>query len=139
MTKTILTLALDHPDALVAIAEQVPGSHILNKTDIDGNSPTFDFSEIVNSSELPLDSDKAENLMDRDGFVTVTLLLDQDNYFSHIIAAATGGASTPEDYAHDAAFSFGIPNDCSAEIIGVSGSSFIVSYTTHIREFLDDN
>lgn len=136
MTKTILTLALDDHAALDIIAGGLPGSHILNKTEVNGDNPVFDLAEEENNAELPLDSDRAEALMDRDGFVTVILLLDQDNYLGYVVASATKGATTPEDYAHDTAFSFGIPNDCSAEIIGVSGSNFIVSYTTHIREQL---
>jgi hypothetical protein len=111
MTKTIMTTGLDHSVA---------------------------YGIAVANTELPLDSERAENLMDRDGNVTVNLLLDQENYFRHVIASATDGSSTPEHYAHNAAFSFGRPFECSAEVAGTSGSDFIVSYTTHVREFLDD-
>lgn len=37
-----------------------------------------------------------------------------------------------------AAFDFGLPEDCEAEVIGVSGSNFIVRYTTRIINQLDD-
>lgn len=90
------------------------------------------------SSQLPLNPVQAENLMDRDGYVTVTVRLDQDKYLDHVIASATDDGPNPEDYAHEAAFGFGWPRESSAEIIGVSGSEFIVSYTTFIREYLDD-
>lgn len=76
--------------------------------------------------------------MDRDGNVTVTILLNQENYFRNVIVSASDGSSTPELYVHSAAFSFGRPFECTAEITGISGPDFIVSYTTHIREFLDD-
>lgn len=58
---------------------------------------------------IPLNSEQAEALMDRDGNITVTLLLDQEKYFDHVIASASSGAITPETYAHDVAFSFGTP------------------------------
>ncbi|MCO4253876.1 hypothetical protein [Pseudarthrobacter cellobiosi] len=90
------------------------------------------------NARLPLDSRQAEDLMDRAGNVTVTILLNQENYLRHVIASATDGSSTPELYAHRAAFSFGRPFACAAEITGASGPDFMVSYTTHIREFLDD-
>lgn len=87
---------------------------------------------------IPLKSEQAEALMDRDGNITVTLLLDQEKYFDHVIASASSGAITPETYAHDVAFGFGTPRECATRILGVSGTGFIVSYTTHIREYLDD-
>ncbi|MFJ2662529.1 hypothetical protein [Arthrobacter koreensis] len=90
------------------------------------------------SPQLPLNMVQAEDLMDRDGYVTVTVHLDQDKYLDHVIASATGDGLSPEDYAHEAAFGFGWPRESSAEITGVSGSEFIVSYTTFIREYLDN-
>lgn len=86
---------------------------------------------------FPLSSHQAEDLMDRDGTVEVTLLLDQEKYFNHVISSSSGGL-TPENYAHDVAFRFGQPREGVTRIIGVSGSAFIVSYSTHVREFLDD-
>ncbi|MGY4541147.1 hypothetical protein ACVWY0_001056 [Arthrobacter sp. UYNi723] len=126
MTMTIMTLALEESVAH-DIARRVPGSNILETTEI-----------AKSNVGLPLDSRRAEDRMDRDGNITVTLLLDQEKYFDHVIAAASDGANSPEDYAHDVAFGFGAPRESSSRIIGVSGTEFIVSYTTHIRECLDD-
>lgn len=86
---------------------------------------------------MPLSALQAEDLMDRDGLVTVTVHLDQDTYLDHVISSAAGGL-TPEDYAHGAAFNFGQPREGSARIIGVIGAEFVVSYTTFVREYLDD-
>lgn len=93
--------------------------------------------KIEGGPRFPLNSLQAEDLMDRDGYVEVTLLLDQEKYFSHVIASSVGGV-TPENYAHEVAFSFGRTDESVARIIGVSGSAFIVTYRTHVREFLDD-
>lgn len=89
------------------------------------------------SPQFPLSMLQAEDLMDRDGYVTVIVRLDQDKYLDHVIASATDDGLSPEDYAHEAAFGFGRPRESSAEITGVSGSEFLVSYTTFIREYLD--
>lgn len=116
--------------------------------DIEGLLPTArEISEFVPASNIPegrnklrfpLTSQQAEDLMDRDGNVSVTLHLDQEKYFNHLIASASGDGVTPEDYAHDVAFGFGRPHESEAHITGVAGSDFIVSYSTHILEFLDD-
>ena len=100
------------------------------------NNLTLAGSRIMN--QLPLNSQRAEDLMDRDGNVTLTLRLDQENYFRHVIASATDGSTTPEHYAHKTAFNFGRPFEGRSEIVGTDGPDFIVSYTTHVREFLDD-
>ncbi|GAB5079734.1 hypothetical protein [Arthrobacter sp. AD-310] len=87
---------------------------------------------------LPMNAEQAEVLMDTDGNVTVTVVLDKEIYLRYVVSSTTGEGATPEDYAHGAAFKFGRPRESAAEIIGVSGSDFIVSYSTHVREYLDD-
>ena len=137
MPKTIVTLALDDSVAF-DIALHLPGSHILNTTEIENIFADFNLSGGEGRKGPALTSEQAENIMDRDGNVTVILLLDQENYFSHFVASVIDGASSPESYAHNVAFKIGTPFEATAEIIGTSGADFIVSYTTHIREFLDD-
>lgn len=95
-------------------------------------------SQVQRLLALPLTSERAEAAMDTDGNIAVTLLLNKDTYLRYVVASTTGEGSTPEDYAHAAAFNFGYPRESAAEIIGCSGSDFVVSYTTHVREFLDD-
>lgn len=137
MPKTIMTLAIDDSVAF-DLALHLPGSRILNTTEIENTSTDFNISGGEGRKGPALTSEQAENIMDREGNVTVVILLDQENYFSHFVASATDESSSPESYAHSVAFAIGKPFEATAEIIGASGADFIVSYTTHIREFLDD-
>jgi hypothetical protein len=134
---TIMTLA---PDTNTAcdLDGYGRGSHFPEATAIDDRIPAGNTAGCTGNTRFPLTSDQAEDLMDRDGNVTVTLLLDQEKYFNHVITSAQGAPLTPEDYAHEVAFGFGRPRECVTRILGTSGSGFIVSYSTHIREFLDD-
>ena len=134
---TLMTLALD-TNAACDLDGYGPGSHFPEAAAIDERIPAGNAAGCTGSTRFPLNSHQAEDLMDRDGNVTVTLLLDQEEYFNHVITSAQGEAPTPEDYAHDAAFSFGRPRECVTRVLGTSDSGFIVSYSTHIREFLDD-
>ncbi|KIA72669.1 hypothetical protein ANMWB30_24370 [Arthrobacter sp. MWB30] len=144
MTLTLVTLVVDN-DTPGNIAGPIPGSRILSVAHLEActllhvpvKHSINGLTNTVNDGATALDPAKAEELMDGDGVVTVVLLLDRDNFMEHVIASATTGKSTPESYAHSAAFTFGSPDEASAEIIGVAGTDFIVSYTTHIREFLD--
>jgi hypothetical protein len=141
MTKTIVTLALDSATAFET-ARSIHNGRVLNAAEITSDAEAFGLSGERTGTRLPMSSEQAEGLMDRDGMVTVVVLLNQENYFERIITSAsnspTATTHTPEAYAHDAAFSFGEPSEASAEILGVRGSDFIVSYTTHVRESLDD-
>lgn len=93
---------------------------------------------VADNDCFPLNSHQAENLMDRDGYVTVSLRLDQGKYFDHMIACASGDDLTPEDYAHEMAFAFGVPREAAVQVIGNSGTDFFVTYSTYVLEFLDD-
>lgn len=132
-----MTLALD-TNAACDLDGYNPGSHFPEAAAIDDRIPADNEAGCRGNTLFPLNSRQAEDLMDRDGNITVTLLLNQDKYFNHLITSAQGEPVTPEDYAHDVAFGFGRPRECVTRILGTSGSGFIVSYSTHIREFLDD-
>lgn len=134
---TIMTLALD-TNAACDLDGYSPGSHFPEAAAIDYRIPAGNETGCTGNTMFPLSSDQAEDLMDRDGNVTVTLLLDQEEYFNHVITSAQGAPPTPEDYAHNLAFGFGRPRESVTRILGRSDSSFIVSYSTHIREFLGD-
>lgn len=127
---TILTLAPHNAagdiDGLLPTATEI--IDLLSATHVPGGKDKLRF---------PLTSHQAEDLMDRDGNVSITLHLDQGKYFNHVIASASGDGITPENYAHEVAFGFGRPHESEAHIVGVEGSDFIVSYRTHILEFLD--
>lgn len=127
---TTMTLAPD-TNAACDLDGYGQGSHFPEAAAIDARIP-------AGNTRFPLNSHQAEDLMDPDGNLTVTLLLDQEEYFNHVITSTQGETPTPEDYAHGAAFSFGAPRECVTRILGTSDSGFIVSYSTHIREFLDD-
>ena len=132
-----MTLVLD-TNAACDLDGYGPGSHFPEAAAIDYRIPAGNEAGRTGNTVFPLSSDQAEDLMDRDGNVTVTLLLDQEEYFNRVITSAQGEPPTPEDYAHKAAFGFGRPRECVTRILGTSGGHFIVSYSTHIREFLDD-
>ncbi|MEO3931369.1 hypothetical protein WMO79_00955 [Micrococcaceae bacterium Sec7.4] len=134
---TIMTLALD-TNAACDLDGYRPGSHFPEAVAIDDRIPAGNEAGCTGNTLFPLSSNQAEDLMDRDGNITVTLLLDQDEYFNHVITSAQGETPTPEDYAHAVAFGFGSPRECVTRILGTSDEHFIVSYSTHIREFLDD-
>ncbi|MCB5280582.1 hypothetical protein [Arthrobacter sp. ES1] len=134
---TIMTLALD-TNAACDLDGYRPGSHFPEAAAIDDRIPADNEAGCRGNTLFPLSSVQAEDLMDRDGNLTVTLLLDQERYFKHVITAAQGDAPAPEDYAHAVAYGFGRPRECVTRILGTSGGDFIVSYSTHIREFLDD-
>lgn len=93
---------------------------------------------VADNDCFPLNSPQAEDLMDREGYVTVSLRLDQGKYFDHMIACASGEDLTPEDYAHEMAFGFGAPREAAVQVIGNSGTDFLVTYRTYVLEFLDD-
>ena len=70
-----------------------------------------------------------ERLSAGEEHLTITVRVDRDAYMS---------AYANEDYdhfdlCHDAGFTFGHPEDCSAEIIATEGDDFLVRYTTDIR------
>lgn len=127
---TTMTLALD-TNAACDLDGYGQGSNFPESAAIDERIP-------AGTTRFPLNSHQAEDLMDRDGNITVTLVLDQEKYFNHVITSAQGETPTPEDYAHSVAFGFGSPRECVTRVLGTSDSGFVVSYSTHIREFLDD-
>jgi hypothetical protein len=145
MTTSLITLALDSDTSRELLLDS-PGVRTLNEISL-GNSP---WAFAVPSSEANQDvftnasqarsikANQARELMGSQGFITVIVLLDKDRFFDSIITSAsdTDDPRTPEDYAHEVAFDFGLSHDSSAEIIGVSGHCFIVSYTTRIGTYL---
>lgn len=126
---TTMTLAPDTnaPCGLDGVGR---GSHFPEASALDARLPG-------GTTVYPLTIEQAEDLMDRDGNITVTVLLEQSAYFERSINAAQGIEPGQEDYAHSVAFGFGQPLECSISVIGTEGEHFIVSYSTHIREFLD--
>lgn len=134
---TTMTLALD-TNAACDLDGFNPGSHFPAASAVDDRIPADNAAGCRGNSRFPLSFDQAEDLMDRDGNITVTLLLDQEKYFNHVITSAQGEPLTAEDYAHDVAFGFGRPRECVTRILGSTDSGFIVSYSTHIREFLNN-
>lgn len=132
-----MTLALD-TNAACDLDGYGPGSHFPEASAIDDRISVGNAAGSMGGTRFPLNSVQAEDLMDRDGNITVTVLLDQEKYFHHLITSAQGEPLTTEDYAHNMAFSFGRPRECVTRILGTSDSGFIVSYSTHIREFLDN-
>lgn len=126
-----------HDDVARNEFHHLPGNSPLVETRIT-ECTTEPISQAQRLLALPLNSERAEAAMDTDGNISVTLLLNKDTYLRSVVSSTTGEGSTPEDYAHGAALNFGYPRESAAEIIGCVGSDFVVSYTTHVREFLDD-
>lgn len=135
MTTTML--ALD-TNAACDLDGYGPGSHFPAAAAIDNRIPTGAAAGRTGNTSFPLSPLQAEDLMDRDGNITVILLLDQEKYFHHAIAATQGETPAPEDYAHAVAFGFGEPRECVTRVLGPTEAGYIVCYSTHIREFLDD-
>jgi hypothetical protein len=131
------TATASHNGVIRNNTQHLTGSRVLYRARIRECAPAL-IPQGARVLNLPMDSERAEALMDTDGNITVTVLLDKETYVLYVVASTTGTGTTPEDYAHSAAFDFGTPRESSAEIVGVSGSNFIISYSTHVREFLDD-
>lgn len=91
-----------------------------------------DSDQSTNYYQLPLDPTAARKALD-DGeeFLTVQLLLDMES----MLARATQEDSM-EDLAHSQAFTFGLTNDSTITIVGVSMGQFLVEYTTNIAQAL---
>lgn len=141
---TILTIHL--PDGVdsyevTETLHDMYNAHDLNHADF-GEAPSsleWDYERDVdlNRPTLPFDQEAARTTMDENGSITVVVEVDQDEFMNNRAYGASGGYSEA-DTAHSAAFDFGLPEDCEAEVIGVSGSNFIVRYTTRIINQLDD-
>lgn len=138
MPRTIVTLALDE-HIYAGSLRHIPGSHVLNSTEIEDGVSTFDFTEHHNDGELPMSPARARELADENGRLKVVILLDQESFFGYIANSANYGSSSAEDYAHDTAFAVGVPEDCSLRIIGVVGKLFVAEYETFIGSYLDDD
>lgn len=140
-TKHILTLAID--DACDIPTEQlaqmlhrlIPGSHALSDTEVIADLTDFEWDN-DDGPVLPMSAEEATSFMDKDGFLTVVTTINQDIYFEHAAYMNTYGADTHEDLTHRTIFTFGMPCDCSTEVIGLAEDNFIVSYTTNIAEVL---
>lgn len=147
-TRSIITIAVDdeadHTDSDIAdLIGHAPGLHVLARTqlkaditDFEWDTPTHDEDE---SPALPLDPDQARTLMDEDGYVTVVLVLDADEYFRHHGYGVTPGADDHADLAHHHAFTFGVPHGCEIDVVAVAGDGgLVVRYSTDIATVLDE-
>lgn len=86
--------------------------------------------------KLPMDPTAArEALDDGEEFLTVQLLLDMEAMLARAIPT---DEDSMEDLAHSQAFTFGLTNDSTVTIVGVSMGQFLVEYTTNIAHSLAD-
>lgn len=86
--------------------------------------------------ESRLNATDAKYLANQDGDITLVVRVDQTNYLcAHATIMGAPGTDDHFDLLHETAFSEGLTYGSAAEIIGVSGSDFLVRYTTNIEGF----
>lgn len=139
MTNTrILTLAVDADVNDHNVIDRIPrilksyidGVHLLDDRTVEG---VADFEWGDDQPDFPLSLADARKYADEDGFVQVTLLIDKEQYMDfYAIGARKPCAEDELDLVHSYAFDFGAPEESNAEIVGVSGTDFVVNYTTCI-------
>lgn len=143
-TRQILTIAIDDScdvpsDRLADLVHRlIPGSHTLDNTALDAQVTDFEWDDAGDEPRLPMSAEQARQLTDDDGRITLVTTIDQDTYFAGVIGSTTQGADTAEDYVHHQVFDFGLPYDCSLNIIAVSGSDFVVTYSTDLTDALTE-
>lgn len=72
--------------------------------------------------------------------ITVRVAVDIEEYLAGYAMFLSGsGGDDHFDVCHSEALTFGIATDCSAEIVAVRGSTFLVDYTTAISEPEEDD
>lgn len=134
----VLTIAVDGTEDIYGenlaeiIHRAVPGSHTLENQLVSTDIIMAEWSngEFISS---PMNTQEAAEFIDDDGFITVITAIDQDRYMEFRAAGlSTIGADDEYDLLHSSLFDFGLPTDCTATILAVSGTDFIVSYTTWI-------
>lgn len=146
-TCRIITLAVDETagnndffDQLpLTLTRAVPGSHVLDDRVLEGPTDFEWDGEDDSQPRLPLTAEEATALMDDEGRVQVTVLVDKDDY---LIAYSRGLYGTMPDHwdlIHDLAFDFGGPSDADTEIVGIGdGGEFAVNYSTDVRTILNN-
>lgn len=148
-THRIITLAVDMavqdvdnttPPA-TTLQAALPGVHILNDQSVTGVIDTEWAADNTTQPDLPMTFEQARNHVDDDGYATVILLVDQQDYMRHVIEGIqTVDADNELDLVHNLAFTFDPPRlydytttyEDHVEIVGVAGDDFVVSYTTKI-------
>lgn len=131
------TAMLNGPAAAAAISRAIEGSHGLGVIDIsDAHATFFEWDE--DSPSLLLTPPEVRTIARNNDATlsafTVVVTLDKDAVRSAIAASAIDPDIDEHDLAHNAVFYFGIPTNSTFEIIGVTGTDFIVKYTTDILD-----
>lgn len=86
---------------------------------------------------FPMDAATARHFMNDDGFITVTVLLDQDDYMrGYSLYLEDDDHNDHHQLAYDHAFDFGQPLACETTIVGVTvrdqHKCFIVTHTVRM-------
>lgn len=142
MTTThLITIALDDTAELSPaqvkdmIHRSVQGSHTVSTIGLDAIGTELEWDRDL---EFPLSIEDVEKQLVGDDRLTVILSVDQDEYIEAASFQNTEGAEDHHDFLHKLAFSFGLPYDSTAIIVGVENNGqILVSYTTHIGHALD--
>jgi len=90
--------------------------------------------------ETRLNPVDARHLVGEDGFAALRVRIDQELYLSGYAMFLSGsGGDDHWGYLHHEAFSFGTPYDCTAEIVAVDGSDFLVDYRLDLAAVLAEH
>lgn len=93
--------------------------------------------------DLPMTEAEARDRMDRDGYVETLISVDQENYHVALIAEAHGLDYSLAELCHDRSFDFGLPYECTVQIVGVENladtnmCNLLIAYSTDISTQLD--
>lgn len=138
---SILTIETDWPSRITQMLRDMNGHgtmrvHVLGEHTTHGGT-AFEWDE--DTPPLPMAPTDAKKLADDTGRIELLVLIDKDAYLSGHARAMQGALDgTHEDLAHDAAFTFGTPEDAATEIVGVTSDAFVVRYSTDLSGHLPD-
>ena len=153
--RSIITLAIDDGPANTTaddIARLLDNSHhntrILHAEDLQQDSmhhprcvySNFDSPHADNTSrvDLPMTEAEARDRMDHYGYVETLISVSQGNYNAALIAEANGLDYSLAELCHDHSFDFGLPYECTIQIVGVENladtnmCNLLIAYSTNI-------
>lgn len=154
-TRQILTIAVDDTADISSgqlaetVHRMIPGSHTLQNTSLEDADLVTGFEWDEQSADaddlpaLPISAEEARELIatgpqETEDFLTVIAMVSQQQYLRAYARFITADEEDHYDLLHQKIYGFGMPYDAETRILAVQGNDFVVSYTTDIREALDD-
>lgn len=97
----------------------------------------LEYSHWPRPDGLKMTLDQATAAADHDGRLTLRVRIDIEQYmYGYAMFLSGSGGEDHFDQMHHQALDFGVPHDCSQQIIEVDDTDFLVEYSTVISDFL---